>query len=165
MSPQSPGPVRVLLLHGPNLNLLGARDETHYGTQTLAQIDARMKARAEASGATLDARQSNDEGELVGWVQAAAFCADVDERFDAVVLNPGGYAHTSVALRDAVEAAVHRGVVVIEVHLSNVHGREPFREHLVTGAVADGIISGLGRLSYELGLDAALEVVRGRRGG
>jgi 3-dehydroquinate dehydratase-2 len=141
------GPRRVLVLHGPNLNLLGSRDPAVYGTVTLAEIDARLRARAAAAGATVDCAQSNLEGELVTLVQGAR------GRYDAIVINPGGYAHTSVALRDALEAC---GVPAIEVHLSNVHAREPFRHTSLTAARCVGLISGFGARSYELGLDAAL---------
>jgi 3-dehydroquinate dehydratase II len=151
--------LKVLVLHGPNLNLLGQRDPTHYGRVTLSEIEGRLAEVAEAAGAQLESRQSNHEGELVGWLQAAAF-GDAGERRQGVVMNPGGYGHTSVALRDAVDAVVAAGVPVVEVHLSNVHGREPFRERLLTGAVASGIVSGLGPLSYELGLRAAIALAQ-----
>jgi 3-dehydroquinate dehydratase-2 len=136
-----------LVLHGPNLNLLGQRDPTLYGSLTLAELDRRIQAHAEARGVAVDCAQSNLEGELVGLVQGAR------GRYDAIVINPGGYAHTSVALRDALEAC---GVPAVEVHLSNVHAREDFRHVSLTAARCIGLISGFGARSYELGLDAAL---------
>jgi 3-dehydroquinate dehydratase II len=138
---------RVLVIHGPNLNLLGSRDPSIYGSATLAQIDDRLRQRATARGAELEARQSNLEGEIVSWIQQAA------GTFDAIVINPGGYSHTSVAIRDAIEAA---GVPTVEVHLSNIHAREAFRHTSLTAARCIGLVSGFGPRSYELGLDAAL---------
>ncbi|HLU64929.1 MAG TPA: type II 3-dehydroquinate dehydratase [Kofleriaceae bacterium] len=147
-------PVRVLVIHGPNLNLLGSRDPSIYGSATLAQIDDRLRARAADRGAELEARQSNLEGEIVTWIQQAA------GRFDAIVINPGGYSHTSVAIRDAIEAS---GVPAVEVHLSNIHAREPFRHTSLTAGRCIGLVSGFGPRSYELGLDAALAHVEGYR--
>ena len=138
---------RVLVVHGPNLNLLGRREPSIYGSTTLAEIDDRLRARAAAAGAEVETVQSNIEGELVTHVQNAA------GRFDAIVINPGGYSHTSVAIRDAIAAC---GVPAVEVHLSNIHAREPFRHSSLTGAVCVGVIGGFGPRSYELGLDAAL---------
>jgi 3-dehydroquinate dehydratase-2 len=142
---------RVLVLHGPNLNLLGTREPSVYGATTLAEIDAALAARAAAAGATVDTAQSNLEGELVGHIQAAT------GRHDAIVINPGGYTHTSVAIRDAIAAC---GVPVVEVHLSNLHAREPFRSTSVTATKCIGQISGFGPISYYLGLDAALALVK-----
>lgn len=139
--------LRVLVIHGPNLNLLGTRDPSLYGTTTLAEIDAELGRRAAARGASLESVQSNIEGELVSAVQRAA------TDFDAVVLNPAAYTHTSVAIRDAIEAC---GVPVVEVHLSNIHARESFRHTSLTAARCVGQISGFGAQSYYLGLDAAL---------
>lgn len=151
--------MRVLIVHGPNLGLLGHRDPAHYGTESLADLDARLARRAEALSVTVESRQSNHEGELIDWLQGAAFDgAGVGPRADAIVFNPGGFSHTSVAIRDAVEAVVESGVPVIEVHLSNVHGREAFRERLLTGAAARGVITGMGPVSYELGLEAAVRL-------
>ena len=138
---------RILVIHGPNLNLLGTRDPSLYGSDTLAQIDERLRLRAAARGAELEARQSNLEGEIVTWIQQAA------GSFDAIVINPGGYSHTSVAIRDALEAC---GVPAVEVHLSNIHAREAFRHTSLTAARCIGLVSGFGPRSYELGLDAAL---------
>jgi 3-dehydroquinate dehydratase-2 len=143
---------RILVIHGPNLNLLGTRDPTHYGTATLDEIDLRLRDRARACGAECVSVQSNLEGEIVDLIQ------DARGQFDAIVINPGGYAHTSVAIRDAIEAV---GVPTIEVHLSNIHAREPFRHTSLTAARCIGLISGFGPRSYELGLDAALAHVEG----
>jgi 3-dehydroquinate dehydratase-2 len=142
--------IRVLVIHGPNLNLLGTRDPAVYGTTTLAEIDAELKSRARARGADVEAVQSNLEGELVDLIQSAR------GRFDAIVINPGGYTHTSVAIRDAIEAVA---LPTIEVHLSNLAAREPFRHTSITAARCVGQISGFGAQSYYLGLDAALALV------
>ena len=141
-----PGP-RIQVLHGPNLNLLGTRDPAQYGTTTLAEIDTELQRRARARGATLRTAQSNLEGELVDAIQRAKVWAH------AIVINPGGYTHTSVAIRDAIEAVA---LPTIEVHLSNLHAREGFRQQSITAAVCIGQICGFGAQSYYLGLDAAL---------
>ena len=135
------------MLHGPNLNLLGTRDPAVYGTTTLAEINAELTRRAKARGAELRAAHSNIEGELVDLIQRAKGWADV------IVMNPGGYTHTSVAIRDAIEAVA---IPTIEVHLSNVHAREPFRSESLTAPKCVGQIMGFGANSYYLGLDAAL---------
>lgn len=144
--------LRVLVIHGPNLNLLGSRDPTLYGSATLPEIDGRLAERARARGAEVDCVQSNIEGEIVTLVQQAR------GRYQAIVINPGGYSHTSVAIRDALEAC---GVPAVEVHLSNLYAREPFRHASLTAARCVGVISGFGPRSYELGLDAALAHVEG----
>jgi 3-dehydroquinate dehydratase-2 len=146
---------RVLVIHGPNLNLLGTRDPALYGTATLVEIDAELKARAHAKHAQVEAVQSNLEGEIVDLIHSAR------GRFDAIVINPGGYTHTSVAIRDAIEAVA---LPTIEVHLSNLHAREPFRHTSITAARCVGQISGFGAQSYYLGLDAALAIVEVSRG-
>jgi 3-dehydroquinate dehydratase-2 len=138
---------KVLVLHGPNLNLLGTRDPSVYGTVTLAEIDAELVRRAKKQDAKVRSVQSNLEGELVDQIQQAK------EWADAIVINPGGYTHTSVAIRDAIEAV---GVPTVEVHLSNIHAREPFRHVSITAAKCVGQICGFGEQSYYLGLDAAL---------
>ena len=144
--------IRVLVIHGPNLNLLGSRDPSVYGTTTLAEIDAELARRAAAAGVEIESVQSNLEGELVDQVQRGGV------EFDAIIINPGGYSHTSVALRDALDAV---GVPAIEVHLSNIAARESFRHRSLTGAVCVGQISGFGPRSYYLGLDAAVAHVKG----
>ena len=145
---------RVLVLHGPNLNLLGTRDPLIYGATTLAEIDAELTARAQARGATVDIAQSNHEGALIDAIHAAR------TTHDAIVINPGGYTHTSVALRDAIDAV---GLPAIEVHLTNIHARESFRRESLVAARCVGQISGFGAQSYYLGLDAALTIVERRR--
>lgn len=139
---------RVLVLHGPNLNLLGSREPEIYGRTTLANIHAGMEARARAAGVILESFQSNHEGELIDRVQSAR-----DLQVDFIIINPGGYTHTSVALRDAFAAVA---IPFIEVHLSNVHAREPFRRHSYFSDIAVGVIAGLGAQGYELALEAAL---------
>ena len=140
---------RVLVLHGPNLNLLGTREPAVYGRTTLAELDRQIRRHAAARGAEAVCRQSNHEGQLIDWIQAAA-----GEGFRAIVLNPGALTHYSLALRDAVSAV---SVPVVEVHLSNIHGREEFRRHSVIAAAARGQIAGFGPGSYLLGVDAALQ--------
>jgi 3-dehydroquinate dehydratase II len=138
----------ILVLHGPNLNLLGTREPAIYGKTTLADIHAVMSARAQAAGVRLESYQSNHEGELIDRVQSAR---DHGVRF--IIINPGGYTHTSIALRDAFSAVA---IPFIEVHLSNVHAREAFRRHSYFSDIAVGVIAGLGAQGYELALDAAL---------
>jgi 3-dehydroquinate dehydratase II len=138
---------RVQVLHGPNLNLLGTRDPAQYGTTTLAEIDSELTRRAKARGAVVRCSQSNLEGELVELIQNAKAWAS------AIVINPGGYTHTSVAIRDAIEAVA---LPTVEVHLSNLHAREAFRQVSITAAKCIGQICGFGANSYYLGLDAAL---------
>jgi 3-dehydroquinate dehydratase-2 len=148
-------PDRALVLHGPNLNLLGTRETTVYGRTTLAEVDRMIREHARGLRLDVECRQSNQEGQLVDWLQAAA-----RERFLGVVMNPGAFTHYSLALRDAVAAIA---VPVVEVHLSNVHGREEFRRHSVIAAVARGQIAGFGPQSYLLGLDALVGLAAGRR--
>ena len=139
---------RVLVLNGPNLNLLGTREPGTYGTETLAQIEKMVKAEGKALGLTVTARQSNHEGELVTWIQEAR------GSFEAIVINPAAYSHTSVAIHDALRAV---GLPVIEVHLSNIYAREPFRHHSYVSPVATGVICGLGSAGYRLALRALAE--------
>jgi 3-dehydroquinate dehydratase-2 len=144
--------MRVLFLNGPNLNLLGHREPSVYGKMTLADIEARVRGRANSLGATVEFRQSNSEGELVTWIQEAK------NNFDAIVINAAAYTHTSVALRDAVSAV---GVPTIEIHLSNVHAREEFRHRSLIAPVCLGQIAGFGAFSYILGLEAAVNIKAG----
>jgi 3-dehydroquinate dehydratase-2 len=138
----------ILLLHGPNLNLLGSREPGIYGTDTLADINRRLAEMAAAAQCSIDALQSNAEHVLVDRVQAAA--AD-STRF--IIINPAAFTHTSVALRDALAAVA---IPFVEVHLSNVHAREPFRQHSYFSAIAAGVICGLGPQGYEFAMRAAL---------
>lgn len=141
---------RVLVLNGPNLNLLGKRQPDIYGRLTLEQINKRVQALAEELGVEVDCRQSNSEGELVTWIQEAP------KRFRAIVINPAAYTHSSVALRDAITAA---GLPTVEVHISNIYKREDFRKHSYIAAAAVGQITGFGVQSYLLGLRAAVEQI------
>lgn len=141
--------MKILFLNGPNLNLLGTRQPEIYGRTTLADIEANVRAKAKAKGVEAEFRQSNSECELVSWIQEAK------GKWEVIVLNAAAFTHTSVALRDAI-AAVE--IPVIEVHLSNVHAREEFRRKSVIAAVCVGQITGFGALSYELALDAAVNI-------
>jgi 3-dehydroquinate dehydratase-2 len=144
----------ILVLHGPNLNLLGTREPAVYGRTTLAEVDAAILAHARALGLRAECRQSNHEGELVGWVQTAA-----GQGFTGIVMNPGALTHYSIALRDAVAAV---SIPVVEVHLSNIHAREEWRRHSVLAAVARGQIAGFGPDSYLLAIDALASPWPGR---
>jgi 3-dehydroquinate dehydratase-2 len=155
---KSEGP-RVLVLHGPNLNLLGTREPQIYGRTTLADIDADLRARGAELGLAVDCFQSNHEGELIDRIQAArgsAAGAETGAAAGAIIINPGGYTHTSVALRDALAAV---GLPVIEVHLSNVAAREEFRHRSLIAPIAVGSIVGLGAIGYRLALDAAASLL------
>lgn len=140
----------VFILNGPNLNLLGVRDPAVYGLDTLADIEARCLARAADLGLQVEFRQSNHEGQLVDWVQEAR------ESADGIVLNAGALTHTSVAILDALSAS---GLPVVEVHLSNIFRREPFRHHSYVSLAATGVICGLGAQGYELALDALAALI------
>ncbi|MGC9940295.1 MAG: type II 3-dehydroquinate dehydratase [Verrucomicrobiota bacterium] len=141
--------MKVLFLNGPNLNLLGTREPEVYGRTTLADIEAIVRHRASELRTEIDFRQSNLEGELVGWIQEAK------AGFDVIVINAAAYTHTSIALRDAISAV---GVPTIEIHLSNVHAREEFRHKSLIAPVCRGQICGFGEESYILGLEAAVYV-------
>jgi 3-dehydroquinate dehydratase-2 len=141
--------MKILFLNGPNLNLLGRREPEVYGTTTLANIEKSVRERAKTSKAEIDFRQSNVEGELVGWIQEAK------GNFDVIVLNAAAYTHTSIALRDAIAAV---GVPTIEIHLSNVHAREEFRHKSLIAPVCCGQITGFGEKSYILAVEAAVYV-------
>ena len=137
---------KILVLHGPNLNLLGAREPAIYGRTTLADINAALSARAEAAGHQLLYFQHNAEHELVNRIHQAR-----DEDVAAILFNPGAFTHTSIALRDALAAVA---IPFVEVHLSNVHAREPFRRHSYLADIAVGVICGFGADSYRLALEA-----------
>jgi 3-dehydroquinate dehydratase II len=137
----------ILLLHGPNLNMLGIREPGVYGATTLAEINQRAEARAREHGYMLTAHQSNHEGQLIDWLHGAF------QKMAGVVINPGAYTHTSVALRDAVSSI---SLPVVEVHLSNIHAREPFRHTSLLAPVCVGQICGFGWRSYLLGIDALI---------
>ncbi|HXB59436.1 MAG TPA: type II 3-dehydroquinate dehydratase [Candidatus Acidoferrales bacterium] len=141
--------MKILFLNGPNLNLLGRREPEVYGTTTLANIEKSVRERAKTSKAEIDFRQSNVEGELVGWIQEAK------GNFDVIVLNAAAYTHTSIALRDAIAAV---GVPTIEIHLSNVQAREEFRHKSLIAPVCCGQITGFGEKSYILAVEAAVYV-------
>ena len=141
--------MKLLFLNGPNLNLLGQREPDVYGHETLADIEAKVRKRAKELGAKVEFRQSNVEGELVGWIQQAK------GKFDRIILNAAAYTHTSVALRDAISAVA---VPTIEIHLSNVHARENFRRKSFISSVCVGQIAGFGSNSYVLAVEAAINV-------
>ena len=141
---------RILVIHGPNLALLGKREPGIYGSVTIKKIGENLKRLAKEKKATLDIFQSNHEGEIVSKI------GEADGRYDAIVINPAAYTHTSVAIRDAVSAIK---IPVVEVHLSNLYAREPFRQHSLIAPVAAGQVSGFGAKSYELGLLAALDLL------
>ena len=141
--------MKILFLNGPNLNLLGQREPEIYGRKSLAEIETEVRTRATRMGSKVEFKQTNLEGELVNWIQAAK------GKFDVIVLNAAAYTHTSVALRDAISAV---GVPTIEVHLSNVHRRESFREKSLIAPVCVGQIAGFGANSYILALEAAVNI-------
>jgi 3-dehydroquinate dehydratase-2 len=147
--------MKILVLNGPNLDLLGKREPGVYGSFTLEQIMARVQARGRELGVDVEWAQSNDEGALVTRVGRSGGAAD------GIVINPAAYTHTSVALRDAVSAC---GVPCVEVHLSNIHAREEFRHRSLTAGVCVGQISGFGEDSYVLGLEALVAHLRRRKG-
>lgn len=139
----------ILVLNGPNLNLLGSREPEHYGTTTLADINQHLAARAKELNCTIESFQTNHEGELVDRIHQAA-----TDKVDFIIINPAAFTHTSVAVRDAI-SGVH--IPFIELHLSNVHAREEFRQHSYFSDLAVGVISGLGQQGYDLALQAAVQ--------
>ena len=139
---------RVLVLNGPNLNMLGTREPATYGSQTLADIEKLAIDEGKTLGLDVTCRQSNIEGELVTWIQQAL------GQFDAIIINPGAYSHTSIAIHDAFRAVA---LPMIEVHLSNIYSREAFRHHSYVSPVATGVICGLGATGYRLALRALAE--------
>jgi 3-dehydroquinate dehydratase II len=141
--------MKVLFLNGPNLNLLGEREPEVYGRTTLKDIEANVRERAVQLGVEIEFRQSNLEGELIGWIQQAK------GKFDVIVINAAAYTHTSIALRDAIVAVK---VPTIEIHLSNIHAREEFRQKSLIAPVCCGQISGFGQKSYILAIEASIYV-------
>ena len=141
----------ILILNGPNLNLVGSRETAIYGEETLEDIRANLEARAAELSLAVDMRQSNSEGELVGWIQSARDGAA------GIIVNAGAYSHTSIAILDALRAC---GVPVIEVHLSNIFGRESYRHHSFVSEAAKGIICGFGGAGYTMALEAMARLAR-----
>jgi 3-dehydroquinate dehydratase-2 len=147
-------PKPIFVLNGPNLNLLGVREPSIYGAETLADVRKRTETRAQALGMTVDFRQSNSEGQLVDWIQEAR------QKSCGIVINAGAYTHTSVAILDALSAAEKP---VIELHLSNVFRREAFRHHSYVSPAAQGVICGFGGKGYELAIEALADIVATRQ--
>lgn len=145
-------PKSILVLHGPNLNLLGLREPEHYGKDTLDSINQRLVDQADKAGVQLETFQSNSEAELIGKVQSLA-----GKSTDFIIINPAAFTHTSVAMRDALSAVK---IPFIEVHLSNVYAREPFRHHSYFTDIAVGVISGLGGQGYSLALEYVINKLR-----
>lgn len=141
---------KILVIHGPNLNLLGTREPEVYGKATLTNIDEKMKAWAKNNNISLQIKQSNHEGEIVDIIGTAK------DNFDILLINPAAYTHTSVAIRDAISAV---GIPAIEIHLSNIYAREEFRHTSLIAPVCHGQVSGFGEHSYLLGLEAALKII------
>ncbi|MEJ2176706.1 MAG: type II 3-dehydroquinate dehydratase [Gammaproteobacteria bacterium] len=146
---------KLLVLHGPNLNLLGTREPAQYGTTSLSDINRKLSELAAQHDFDIDCRQSNAEHDLVGWIQAA-----VQDGYEFIILNPAAFTHTSVAIRDALSAVA---LPFIEVHLSNVYSREPFRHHSYVSDIAQGVISGLGANGYEYALLSAIQFLSNRK--
>lgn len=144
---------RVLVLHGPNLNLLGTREPEVYGRDTLADVDRELRALGKELGVQVQCKQSNHEGDLIDWIH------DARGKFDALVINPGGLTHTSVALRDAIAGVA---LPCVEVHLSNIHAREELRHRSLTAGVCTGAVLGFGKHSYLLGLRAVVTKLASR---
>ena len=142
---------KILVIHGPNLNLLGTREVDVYGNVTIDDINKDLKAAAKSSGVTLEIVQSNHEGDIVEKIGGAK------GKFDAILINPAAYTHTSVAIRDAISAV---SIHTVEVHLSNIYAREEFRHTSLIAPVAKGQVSGFGKMSYILGLEAAIGLIK-----
>lgn len=153
--PDAPARTRILVVHGPNLNLLGSREPGHYGAVTLDEIDRTLVELGRSAGVDVDCFQHNHEGALVDRIHQAA-----RDRVDFILINPAAYTHTSVAIRDALAAAA---IPFVEVHLSNIHARESFRHHSYCSALAVGVVSGLGAHGYELALQYALRQLASSR--
>ncbi len=145
----------ILILNGPNLNLLGTREPEIYGATTLADIEANCRAHAKQVGVRVDFRQSNIEGELVDWIQQAPHMAT------AIVINAAAYTHTSIALHDALKTT---GLPIVELHLSNVYKRESFRHKSFISSVADGVMCGFGAHGYVMAIDAAIQLASEKQG-
>ena len=143
--------MQILVLNGPNLNLLGKRQPEIYGSLSLSDIEQQVRALANELGVEIEFRQSNSEAELIDWIHDSA------RKFGALVINPAAYTHTSLALRDAISAV---GIPTVEIHISNIHKREPFRHHSYIAEVAVGQIAGFGATSYLLGLRAAVQLLQ-----
>lgn len=151
-----PTPPRILILNGPNLNLLGTREPEIYGTDTLEDIRASCEAQGAALGVEIDLRQSNSEADLVGWIQEAR------TGFDGLIINPAAFTHSSIAIRDALQML---DAPVVELHLSNIFRREPFRHHSYVSPVAQGLICGFGAYGYSLAMDAMARLIGVRERG
>lgn len=150
-----PDTVTIFVLNGPNLNMLGTREPDIYGRETLAHIERTCAERAAALGLDIDMRQSNSEGQLVDWIQEAVTAST------GIIINPAAYTHTSVAIMDALRQAA---CPIVEVHLSNIFRREPFRHHSYVSPVADGVICGFGSQVYVLALEAVARLVQEKKG-
>jgi len=147
-------PSKILVLNGPNLNLLGTREPEVYGTETLGEIEAKCRDRARQLALEIEFKQSNTEGEIVDWIQGAVGGAA------GIIINAGAFTHTSVAILDALQAA---GLPVIEVHLSNIFRREEFRHNSYVSQVASGLVCGFGGLGYSLALEAIAQLIAGHK--
>ena len=145
---------KILVLHGPNLNLLGSREPSVYGITSLTMLNEQLQKHASASGINLSAKQSNSESQLIDTIQQALI-----DKINYLIINPAAYTHTSIAMRDALLAV---NIPFIEVHISNVHAREPFRHHSYFSDIAEGVISGLGTNGYLLALQAIIEKFKSR---
>jgi len=144
-------PVKILIVNGPNLNLLGIREPDIYGRETLANIEQRCVQKAKALGFEITMRQSNHEGELIDWIHEAV------TKWSAIIINPAAYTHTSVAIMDALKLV---NCPIVEVHISNIYQRETFRHHSYVSPVATGVICGFGSTGYEVALEAISGLLR-----